>query len=60
MDRIEPIGRHDAVPAPVEPVPRLTIAERDQRERERRERRRRRQAPPQPADPGEGHVDVRA
>jgi hypothetical protein len=64
VERIERIGPPAHEPAPIPPVQRLTIREREEqareRERRRRDQRRRQGAEAQPEDAGEGHVDVRA
>jgi hypothetical protein len=64
MDRIERVGPPGHEAAPIPPVQRLTVREREEqareRERRRREHQRRRGDAPQPEDPGEGHVDIRA
>jgi hypothetical protein len=63
MERIERIGPPGTEPSPVAPVQRLAIEERERQARERERRRRRpggQTTEPQPEDPGDGHVDVRA
>jgi len=64
MDRIERVGPPAHEPAPIPPVQRLTVREREEqardRERRRHEQRRRQGREAQPDDPGEGHVDIRA
>jgi hypothetical protein len=64
MDRIERVGPPAHEPAPIPPVQRLTVREREEqareRERRRREQQRRQRHGAQPEDPGEGHVDIRA
>jgi hypothetical protein len=64
MDRIERVGPPGHEPAPISPIQRLTVREREEqareRERRRREQRRHQGHEPQPEDPGEGHVDIRA